>query len=176
MNLRAQLNSLLQPAALLQPDYIERCVEEIDLEAWWQVGLRGLILDVDDTLTRKNSPYVASPVMSWLQAAQKRGFQCLIVSNNRYPEHIEAVSQKLGIPAVARAGKPRSAGFLWAQREMDLKPEQIVVIGDRVLTDILGGASLGMKTCLVLPVTKKLSWRKRSLYAFEQWLSQSLHL
>lgn len=161
-------------ARLLRPDYIEDSVENIDLGVWWDEGLRGLILDVDDTLTLKNSPYVSSSVQYWLENAQDLGFQCLIVSNNRYPEHIDAVSQRLGLPGVAKAKKPRSAGFLWAQEEMQLEAEQIVVVGDRVLTDILGGASLGMKTCLVLPVTKELSWAKRSLYAFEKWLSQNL--
>lgn len=158
---------------LLQPSYIHLAVEAIDLDHWWEEGLRGLILDVDDTLTHKNSAVVAPDVVQWLQLAQKKGFKCYIVSNNRSPEHIENLSKILGLPALAQARKPRSSGFLWALRQMQLPPEQVVVIGDRVLTDIVGGASLGMKTCLVAPVTQELSRRSRTLYAVEKWLSKT---
>jgi len=156
----------------LKPDFEVQAVEEIDLAEWWELGLRGLILDVDDTLTRKNSPRVAPPALTWLQQAQHMGFHCLLVSNNRYPEHIEALSQRLGLPAIARAGKPRANGFLWALQQTELRPEQMVAVGDRVLTDILGAARLGLRTCLVAPVTAKLSRPKQILYTFERWLSQ----
>ena len=116
------------------------------------------------------------PVVGWLNAASAKGFKCYIVSNNRSPEHIASLSQILGLPAMARAGKPRANGFLWALRQMELPADQVVVIGDRLLTDILGGASCGMRTCLVAPVTRDLSRGKRTLYAFERWLSQSLKL
>ena len=158
----------------LTPDYLEARVEDIDLEAWHQAGIKGVILDVDDTLTTKNSPRVAAGVLSWLKRTEDSGFACIIVSNNRYPAHIEQVSKRLGIPAVARAGKPRSNGFHWALQELGLPPEHVVVVGDRILTDILGGARMGMKTCLVAPVTKVLSRQKQTLYAFEKWLSQVL--
>ncbi len=158
----------------LIPDYMEARVEDIDLERWYQAGVRGVILDVDDTLTTKDSPCVAAAVLDWLQRTEQQGFACIIVSNNRYPEHIEHVSKRLGIPAIARARKPRSNGFRWALKELDLPPEQVVVVGDRILTDILGGARMGMKTCLVAPVTKELSRQKQTLYAFEKWLSRAL--
>lgn len=159
---------------LLTPNYIFTCVEDIDLAAWWQAGLRGIILDVDDTLTRKNSPHVAEPVLLWLQQAQTLGFQCLIVSNNHYPTHIEEIASRLGIAAIARARKPRAAGFNWALQQMNLTPQQVVVVGDRMLTDILGGAFYGLQTCLVSPVTRQLSAPKRCLYMFEKWLRQTL--
>lgn len=155
----------------LQPDFEVKAVEHISLESWWAQGLRGLILDVDDTLTRKNSPRLGSAAQDWLKAAQEQGFQCFLVSNNRYPEHIEALSKRLGVPGVAQAGKPRSRGFVWALEQSKLAPEQMVAIGDRVLTDILGGKCLGMKTCLVAPVTPKLSGPQEILYNFEKCLT-----
>lgn len=160
----------------LQPHYVEACVEQIDLDVWWQDGLRGLILDVDDTLTLKNSAVVADPVVAWLKLAQDKGFKCYIVSNNRSPAHIEGLSKALGLPALARAGKPRGSGFRWALAQMQLQAHEVVAIGDRVLTDIVGGASCGMRTCLVSPVTRDLSRGKRTLYAFEKWLSQAFRV
>jgi uncharacterized protein len=161
---------------LLKADYFIEAVEHIDLESWWSEGVRGLILDVDDTLTRKNSPYLSTAVQSWLLQAKARGFICYLVSNNASLEHIERIAQRLDIPAIARARKPRRSGFMWAIQDSGLPPHQLVAIGDRVLTDILGGRRLGLKTCLVKPVTKRLTRRKRLLYAFEERLSQWLPL
>lgn len=158
----------------LQPDYFENCVEEIDLVTWWNQGLRGLILDVDDTLTLHNSALIADPVVAWLKTAQNHGFKCAIVSNNKSPAHIEKLARVLGMPAIAQAGKPRSNGFLWALRQLDLPADQVVAIGDRVLTDVLGGASCGLQTCLVNPVTRDLTRAKRVLYRFEKWLSRRI--
>ncbi len=163
-------------ARLLQADYFIEAVEHIDLAQWWASGIRGLILDVDDTLTRKNSPFLTAEVQKWLRDAKSVGFQCYLVSNNASPEHIERIAQRLDLPAIARARKPRSAGFLWALKDSGLKPQQMVAIGDRVLTDILGGRRLGLRTCLVKPVSPKLTRRKRLLYAFERRLSQWLPL
>lgn len=152
---------------LLRPDFEPGYVEEIDLDDWWEQGLRGIILDVDDTLTRKNSPRIAPSVLSWLEAARQQGFALILVSNNAYPEHIQAVGERLNVLALAPAKKPRSRGFLWALEKLDLPPEQVVVVGDRLLTDVLGGSLMGLKTCLVRPVTRDLSPGKRILYGLE---------
>lgn len=157
---------------LLAPTYTFDRVEVIDLEAWWAAGLRGMILDVDDTLTLKNSALVAPPVQAWLKQARQIGFHCYIVSNNRYPRHIARVAEALEMEGLAQARKPFSAGFLQALAAMQLPPEHVVVIGDRVLTDILGGARLGMQTCLVAPVTAQPKALKRLLYGFERGLSR----
>lgn len=37
---------------------------------------------------------------------------------------------------------------------MGLKKEEIVVIGDQVLTDVLGGNSAGLYTILVVPIVQ----------------------
>jgi uncharacterized protein len=158
---------------LLSPSYEFDAVEVIDLDAWWATGLRGMILDVDDTLTLKNSKLISPEVQAWLKKARAMGFHCYIVSNNRYPRHIAQVAEALEMEGIAQAAKPFSAGFLKALEAMQLPPEQVIVIGDRLLTDILGGARLGMQTCLVAPVTKELKPFKRLLYGFEKVLKQT---
>lgn len=155
---------------LLRPTYCVDSIVAIDLQAWWEAGLRGLILDVDDTLTLKNSTLVAPAVQAWLKEARRLGFHCHIVSNNRSPRHIEHLSELLEMKAVARARKPLPSAFLQALEAMQLPAAQVVVIGDRLLTDILGGSWLGMQTCLVAPLTPHLSPLKRLLYGFENSL------
>lgn len=159
---------------ILRPDYFFNCVEDIPLDLWWSQGIKGLILDVDDTLTRKNSLVMTESVREWLQQARGQGFQIVLVSNNRYPQHIQELSRLLEIPAIAQAGKPRQRGFLWALKQMGLEPQNVVAVGDRVLTDVVGGSVMRLQTCLVRPVTPQaqLSLPKKALYSFEKLLSQ----
>lgn len=47
------------------------------------------------------------------------------------------------------AVKPDPAPFLKALETLELAPEQVMFIGDRESTDILGARGVGMRTCLV---------------------------
>lgn len=159
-------------AKRFKPHFYYPSVLDIDLDAWWEAGIRGLILDVDDTLTLKNSALVSEAIQAWLDDVHKRGFQTYIVSNNRYPEHIARLSKRLDIPAIAKAGKPFSRSFKVALEDMNLKPEQAVAIGDRVMTDIAGAIRLGIHACLVDPMTRRPTLTKRFLYAVEKQLKK----
>ena len=44
--------------------------------------------------------------------------------------------------------------FIRAAKQMDLKKEETVVIGDQLLTDVFGGNRSGFKTILVVPVAQ----------------------
>ncbi|MDR0304001.1 MAG: HAD-IIA family hydrolase [Chitinispirillales bacterium] len=47
-------------------------------------------------------------------------------------------------------GKPNSLMMMMAAKKLGVHPEETVMIGDRMDTDIVGGMEAGMKTCLVL--------------------------
>jgi 4-nitrophenyl phosphatase len=59
---------------------------------------------------------------------------------------IEAASEQTAIIA----GKPEPTILEFAMTRMNVTPEQTLVIGDRLETDILGGQNAGCKTALVL--------------------------
>jgi len=46
-------------------------------------------------------------------------------------------------------GKPSKAFFDMALRDMDLRPDQAVMVGDDIITDIAGARKTGMKAVLV---------------------------
>jgi len=53
-------------------------------------------------------------------------------------------------------GKPNSLMMMMAAKKLGVHPDESLMIGDRMDTDIQGGMEAGMKTCLVLSgVTKK---------------------
>jgi uncharacterized protein len=137
---------------LLRPTYtINGDITDIDLDELFSAGIRALILDLDSTLVAPRSGIVTKEVANWLSSAKSR-FKLTVLSNNLKNEYVEQVADILQIPVVGRAVKPRRGGFLKAAKVMGVTPDRVAVVGDRPLTDILGGARAGMKTILVLPL------------------------
>jgi hypothetical protein len=115
-------------------------------------GIRGVITDLDNTLVGAKAPYATPELQAWLQKLRKSGFQVVIVSNNN-KDRVSKFAQPLLIPFIYRAKKPTSAAFHKALAIMNLKPEQTAVIGDQMLTDVLGGNRMGLFTILVQPIS-----------------------
>lgn len=142
-------------------------VTAVNLGSLAKQGFRGLILDLDNTLTCWQGREVSQEVQAWLLEAKKMGFRLCLVSNalNR---RVEKMAQSLGLPFVAQAAKPRRGGFTRALSLLGTTPQETVVIGDQLFTDIWGGNRAGLYTILVQPVGEKEFFTTRLLRCFER--------
>jgi hypothetical protein len=118
------------------------------------MGIRGMIIDIDNTLTAWHSPVLTEEARDWLQRAGRQGIRICLVSNNS-SRWAQAVAEQAGIPFVAGAQKPRRHSFRRAMQIMETTPEQTAVIGDQIFTDILGGNRMGLLTVLVTPISRR---------------------
>ncbi|WP_284199046.1 YqeG family HAD IIIA-type phosphatase [Alicyclobacillus sacchari] len=141
----------------LMPDEYVRSIYEIDLDGLWNRGKRLILTDLDNTLVPWNHPQVPEELADWLQMAHARGFHVCIVSNNG-EARVEAFARASGLPAVAGARKPKSAGFRAALERFQLPADAAVMVGDQLFTDIQGANRLGMYTILVLPLDPQEWW------------------
>jgi len=116
-------------------------------------GIKGIITDLDNTLVEWDRPEATPHVIQWFENMKKNQIQVTIVSNNN-ETRVKAFSDPLQIPFIYRAKKPLSRAFQQATERMKLKKEETVVIGDQLLTDILGGNRSGFHTILVVPVAQ----------------------
>lgn len=117
-------------------------------------GLRGLLLDLDNTLVPyKTYGEPSGQLLQWIDGLKKAGIGILLVSN-AMPKRTRYWTQKLGVEGHGPAGKPW-LGFRQGMRKLGLKPWEIAVVGDQVFTDILGGNLIGAYTVLVPPLSQK---------------------
>lgn len=115
-------------------------------------GLRGLILDLDNTLVPYGVMDELPELLQWACALREGNVRARLVSN-ALPERVRHWSAYLGIEGVGVAGKPWPANFRRACREMNLSPAEVAVVGDQVFTDVLGGNLIGAHTILVAPLS-----------------------
>ena len=138
----------------LYPKIYLNNVKEITYELLQENNIKGLILDVDNTLIDyyKNMP---EGVEQWCKDLQKRNIKFCIASNSNKREKIKGVSEKLGIPYVFFAKKPLKMGLNKAKNIMGLKSEEVAVVGDQIFTDVLGANRCKMFSILVEPIKEK---------------------
>ena len=142
---------------ILQPKLFVQSVYDIDLARLAARGMRGLILDLDNTLVGWNQPEASQELVEWLGRVKARQLKTCIVSNN-LGDRVERFSRRVGVMAIAKAAKPRRRAFREAMRKMGTHQQQTAVVGDQVFTDIFGGNRLGLFTILVKPLNERELW------------------
>ncbi|BCV21820.1 YqeG family HAD IIIA-type phosphatase [Moorella sp. Hama-1] len=158
---------------LLQPDLYVRSLCDIPLALLKDQGIRGLIIDLDNTVTEWGRATLDRGVRRWFADLKEQGIKACLVSNNR-SSRVKKVADALGIPGISRAGKPRRRAFRQAMAVMDTKTGSTAVIGDQVFTDILGGNRLGMYTILVMPINSREFFGTRMMRHVERFFTRHL--
>lgn len=136
------------------PDEMHKSLFDIDLDKLWRRGIRGIILDVDNTLVHWGEWSVSEQVRNWITQAKERGFRLCIASNG-IPKRVEALAQGIDVPAITRAVKPRKKAFHNALALLGTTAEETAVIGDQVFTDVFGGNRVDMYTILINPSSQR---------------------
>lgn len=134
----------------LRPDAEADSIFAIDPAALRARGIRGVILDLDNTMVPWGAWDVPSALGPWIAAARRVDLRLCIVSNNA-GARVAHIAAALGLPAVTGAWKPRRRALRRALGMMGTAPAATALIGDQVLTDVFGGNRLGLHTILVHP-------------------------
>ncbi|CAM3244157.1 YqeG family HAD IIIA-type phosphatase [Paenibacillus lupini] len=135
----------------LLPHLRVNSVYEIQLDELYKKGVRGIITDLDNTLVGAREPLATPQLTKWLDEVRDFGFKVVIVSNNN-KTRVSKFADPLGIPFIHAARKPANKSFNKALSVLGLPVEQTVVLGDQMLTDVLGGNRMGLYTILVTPI------------------------
>ena len=136
------------------PNIYQKSIYLIDYSKLLSQGINTLLFDLDNTIIAKNTKEMPSKTKDLFISLKQKGFKIIIFSNspkkklNKYKEY-------LNVDGIHMALKPLSKNFKKVINNYDLKPNQTAIIGDQLLTDILGGNKIGITTILVNPITEK---------------------
>ena len=138
----------------LCPDlYIPR-VLQIRPEMLEKMGIRGVICDMDNTIIPWDEDVLTEDILLWFESLKSAGLRICLLSNG-LQSRVHKIAQILEIDGIPVAVKPRKVAFHKALEKLSVEKEEVVVIGDQIFTDILGGNRLGLKTILVQPLGEK---------------------
>ena len=152
---------------LFVPDIKVKSLSHIPLEHLYERGFCNLIIDLDNTVTEWNGMNVSESAVMWFKGLKKRGFKACLVSNN-LGNRVFVIAERLGIPGINKAGKPRRRAFRQALDILNSGRHNTAVVGDQIFTDVFGGNRLGLLTILVDPINPKEFIGTRFMRLFEK--------
>lgn len=139
---------------LIYPDFYCNNVRDVKLEFLQEHNIKGIILDVDNTLIDYYRKFEDGTI-EWVNNLKKAGIKFCIVSNTNKLDKVIYVAETLEIPYFYFAKKPFKTGFIKAKEKMGLEAENIAVIGDQIMTDVIGSNRCKMFSILVKPIQEK---------------------
>ena len=136
---------------LFAPTFLRERVTDLT-PAWLRArGVRGLLLDVDNTLTEHYDPDLSDGVRRWLRDVSAAGIALVIVSNAKR-RRVEPFAEKVGLPGRWLAAKPLPFGLWRGVRQMGLSRRDCLVVGDQTFTDTLGANLAGIRCVQLTPL------------------------
>lgn len=136
---------------LFLPNQYAQSIYEIDYDILKKKKIKGVITDLDNTLVGWDEAEPTPRVKEWFNILNDYNIQVTIVSNNK-EERVKSFCRSLNVDYIFKARKPLRKSLLKAIAQMSLKPEEVIVIGDQMLTDVFGGNRAGLYTIMVVPV------------------------
>ena len=123
-------------------------IYEIDLQLLKSQGIKAIFFDLDSTIMVSKSGEYQENTQKWLEEVNN-DFFIAVISNNKNVEYLEKVRNNSNFQVIGAANKPSPKAMGKLLKEINIQPNEAVIVGDRPLTDILAGKLLGAKTILV---------------------------
>ncbi|KKQ93227.1 MAG: putative hydrolase of the HAD superfamily [candidate division CPR2 bacterium GW2011_GWC2_39_10] len=158
----------------MYPKICAAAIHEIDALKLKSKGIKGVIVDLDNTLVSSKSEHLTEEVRDWVERIKKEGISLCIVSNN-WQKKGKKIAKILDVPIVMFAFKPRKRGFKTAMRIIGTKRHETAVIGDQIFTDILGANRLMLLPILVEPLNLNEPIQTRFLRVLEYRFVNRFH-
>jgi uncharacterized protein len=137
---------------LLRPRVILPHIHDITPAFLEGHGLKGLLLDLDNTLIPYGSYDERADVSRWASDLVSGGYALYLLSNATR-ERARIWAARLNLPGVGLAGKPFAREYRRGLTAVGLPAHQVGMVGDQLFTDVLGGNWSGMFTIMVRPIS-----------------------
>lgn len=134
------------------PDYYYPNFSEIDFKFLKDKGKSIIFLDIDNTIMTYLEKTPTKSILENINKAIELGFEIILVSNNS-EKRVSEFANKMNFKYISRAIKPFKKGFKKALKLINKhSKEDIIFIGDQLITDIFGANRMKITNLLVNPL------------------------
>lgn len=146
------------------PDMYQKSIYTVNYEKLMDNGVKCILFDLDNTLVPFNIKEVNDKLKELFKNLREMGFKVIIFSNS--PKlRVSIFGKELAVDFLANARKPSKIGFNYIMNKYKYNITEIAIVGDQILTDILGGNRIGITTVLINQVSAKDPiWTKFNRY------------
>lgn len=126
---------------------------DIDFQKYYDMGYRGVIFDIDNTLVPHGAPADLRS-KEFFKHLKEIGFDWVLLSNNKEPR-VKMFRDAIGGEYIYKADKPSRKGYQKAMGIMGTKEENTLFVGDQLFTDVWGANRSNIYSILVKPINPK---------------------
>lgn len=149
----------------LMPDRMVPGFACVTPEMCREMGILGLICDIDNTLATYDDDDMPAAVEEWIGTMKAAGIGVAFVSNNTEARVTRFIGGR-DIRGFADAHKPGVRYFKDAAEAIGCADGGAVVLGDQLLTDSLAAHRAGLRSIIVPPIKD----RTGLFFRFKRWL------
>jgi len=133
------------------PHYTFRELLDVSPEFLKELGVKFLMVDLDNTVAAYNEHEPAENISQWVAVMKENGVELFIVSNSLKKRRVAAFAKSLGISYINGASKPSPKGVIKAMAAAGFNADNTALVGDQVYTDTLAANRAGIVSIVVRP-------------------------
>lgn len=136
------------------PDIYQKSIYAIDYNKLQKSGIKCLLFDLDNTLISPDLKEASAKLLDLFASLQKNKFKIMIFTTSSH-HRARAFGEQLGVEFHSNHFKtyPKRLKALLKHNRLD--ESEVALIGDQIITDIVGGNEAGITTILVNPISTK---------------------
>ncbi len=135
------------------PNEHKKSIYDIDLVKLYNEGKRLILTDLDNTLVCYNTHEPHEKLIGFINEAIEVGFIIKILSNTTNKKRVQTFGEGLNLEAHGNAKKPLTKKMKNLSKEFS--SDQVIMIGDQMMTDVWAGNKLGYYTIFVNAINRK---------------------
>lgn len=143
-----------------KPTWMVESIYQITPKQLEKNNIKAVLTDLDNTLIAWDNPEATEESILWIERMKEAGIPVVIMSNNS-GDRVSKVAEFLSVDYIPRSMKPSRRGFRQALTRLDLSKEEVLMVGDQVLTDVLGANRYGVQSVLVQPLLDSDAWNTK---------------
>lgn len=134
------------------PTYHIPTIFDLKAESIKSKGYKVILTDLDNTLDCYQTAAPSARVIDKIKEFKDAGLEMIIISNN-WKGRVSIYAEQAGLEARYLMLKPFAFKLKKLLKEKNLRPEQVLMVGDQIFTDIGAGNRAKVHTVFVDPLT-----------------------
>ena len=135
-----------------RPQYAFKVFADISPEFLKGLGVKFLMLDLDNTIASYNEHTPSEACLRWVADMKENDIELFFVSNSRRKTRVDEFADALGIGFLKRAHKPSPSALLQAVESKGFRADESALVGDQIFTDILAANRAGVVSIITKPL------------------------
>ena len=138
----------------IKPFAHAKSVYDIDIEFYTMLGLKFIFLDLDNTLDSYKKLVPSDNAYDLIKRLREAGITPIIISNN-HSDRVMNYAKALEVECLYFAMKPFSSKIKKMMKEKGMNPDEVMLIGDQMMTDVKAGNGAKIKVILTDKLVKE---------------------